>query len=125
MEDFDISVADYMVGTQVSDFKQAWETLGDANQVTETFQLSMKSLVEAVTTIIDYLGMQACERTGTSYVTPDKSTHILLLSGNFLGTIHTLVRCRLAFNSSTGVAMEITVRSTDQEISQMIANTIG
>lgn len=33
-----------MVGTQVGDFKQAWESLGDGNQVSETFQLSMKSL---------------------------------------------------------------------------------
>ena len=78
-----------------------------------------------MTTIIDYLGMQPCERTGPSFLAPDKTTHILLLSGNFLGNIHTLVRCRLAFNSSTGVAMEITVRSTEQEISQMIASTIG
>lgn len=78
-----------------------------------------------MTTIIDYLGMQPCERTGPSFVTPEKTTHILLLSGNFLGNIHTLVRCRLAFNPNTGVALEITVRSTDQAISHLIANTIG
>jgi len=125
LEDFELSMADYMVPILVGDFKQSWDGLGDENQVVETFQLSMKSLADAVNTIIEYLGMQPCERTGPSYLTPEKTTHNLLLSGNFLGNIQTLVRCRLAFNTSTGVTMEISVRSNKPEVSQMIANAIA
>jgi len=68
--------------------------------------------------------MSPCEKTGPKSIPQDKTTHLLLLSGNFLGTIPTLVRCRLAF-SAPNVTMEIIVRSSDETISQAIASAIA
>ena len=74
-------------------------------------------------TVIEYLGMRPAERSAT--VPADKSTHTLLLSGNLMGVARFLVRCRLVYSSATGVTMEMTVRSTDRAVSEVIAAAIG
>jgi len=81
------------------------------------------SAADAVETVIEYLGMRPVEKTGT--VPADKATHTLLLSGNLMGMTRILVRCRLVYSSATGVTMEMSVRSTDPEVSSLIASAIG
>ena len=52
-------------------------------------------------------------------------SHTLALSGIFVGGQKCLVRCRMVFDHSSGVTMEMSVRSEDPEISQAVAEIIG
>ena len=47
----------------------------------------------------------------------------IIISGVFRGGIDVLVRARLAF--SDGVNMQLTVRSQDPDVSELITSTIG
>lgn len=47
----------------------------------------------------------------------------IVISGVFRGGIDVLVRARLAF--SDGVNMQLTVRSQDPDVSELITSTIG
>jgi coatomer protein complex subunit gamma len=53
-----------------------------------------------------------------------KSTHCtIIISGVFRGGIDVLVRAKLA--CSDGVNMQLTVRSQDPDVSELITSTIG
>lgn len=82
---------------------------------------SARFFAEAVKQIIEYLGMQPCER--SDKVNPDKNSHVLLLAGVFRGGHDVLVRARLAFDQ--GVTMNITVRSDDAVVSEVVLSAVG
>jgi coatomer protein complex subunit gamma len=68
--------------------------------------------------------MLACDNTGSS-IKDKATTHTLLLSGIFSGGIPVLARCRMAYAPSNGVTMELAVRSTENEVSEKVANAIN
>ncbi len=78
--------------------------------------------IDAIKTIIQFMGMQPCER--TDKVAEGKNTHLLLLAGVYRGGHDVLVRSKLAFNDG-GVAMQLTIRSTDSSVPQVIAQAVG
>lgn len=54
--------ADYMLKVGVSNFKNAWESMGDECERVDEYGLGVReSLKEAVSAVIDILGMQSCE----------------------------------------------------------------
>jgi coatomer subunit gamma len=68
------------------------------------------------------MGMQPCERSDKA---PEgKSTHVLLLAGIYRGGHDVLVRAKLACNDG-GVAMQLTIRSSDASVPQVIAQAVG
>lgn len=71
--------------------------------------------LEAVKNIIQFIGLQPCER--SDKVPEDKSSHTLFLSGVYRGGFDVLVRAKLAL--ADGVTMQLTVRSTDANASQV------
>ena len=77
---------------------------------------------EAIKNIILYLGMQPCER--SDKVPEGKSSHTLFLAGVFRGGHDALVRAKLALTDS-GVTMQLTVRSTDPYVSEVLATAIA
>ncbi len=80
LEDLDIAVADFVQRAMKANFAAAWEELGPENELEDTYALSsMKTLEEAIKNIVQYLGLQTCER--TDKVPEGKSSHTLLLSG--------------------------------------------
>lgn len=118
--------------------------MGPTNELQDNYALSsLKTLEEAMTNIIDFLGMHPCER--TEKVPQWKSSHILLLAGNrlevflvwnveqynpfihftgvFRGGFEVLVRAALTL--SDGVTMQLTVRSQDPDVSKIITTTMG
>ncbi len=60
----------------------------------------------------------------TDQVSESASTHALLLFGSFITGFPVLVRCRMALDASNGVTLEVTVRSANYEISELIANSV-
>ena len=62
LEDLEVAAADYMLKIGVSNFRNAWETMGpDFEKVDEYGLGPRESLAEAVTAVVNLLGMQPCE----------------------------------------------------------------
>ena len=72
--------------------------------------------------IIHYLGMQPCER--SDKVPEGKSAHSLYLAGVYRGGHDALVRAKLA-QTDSGVTMQLTVRSTDPSVSEVLVSAVG
>merc|ERR1712004_953511 len=122
LEDLEVSMSDFVQRAMKGNFLAAWEEMGAENELEDTYALSsMKTLEEAVKNIIQYLGLQPCER--SDKIPEGKSSHALLLAGVFRGGIEVLVRAKLAL--SDGVNMQLTVRSRDPDVSELITATIG
>jgi hypothetical protein len=68
-----------------------------------------------------FLVVQPCER--SDKVGEGKSSHTLLLSGLFRGGVEVLVRAKLAL--SEGVAMQLTVRSQDPQVSELMTTAVA
>ncbi|TYZ66956.1 hypothetical protein PybrP1_012434 [[Pythium] brassicae (nom. inval.)] len=122
MEDFEIGPNDLVAKVPVTDFRSAWEHLGDGAEAKGSYALKYKTLVEGVAAVIDNLGMQPCENTAVPQ--PKAQTHILLLSGVFVGGVKVLVKSRIALSESGGMILQMAVRSESEEISQTIMDCI-
>lgn len=122
LETVEVEVADHVQRVLKPNFSASWEEVGSENELEDTFALSMPSLDEAIKNIIQFMGMQACER--TDKVVEGKNTHVLLLAGIYRGGHDVLVRAKLVFNDG-GVAMQLTIRSSDEAVTQVIASAVG
>lgn len=76
---------------------------------------------EAIKTIVSFVGLQPCERSDKPV--EGKNSHTLLLAGLFRGGHDVMVRAKLALDD--GVSMLMTVRSTNANVSQVIASAIS
>jgi coatomer protein complex subunit gamma len=126
LEDVELSVADHVQKVIKPNFGAAWDEIGESNELEDTYALStMKNVEDAVKNILDFLGMQACER--SDKIPEGKSTHTLYLAGVFRGGHDVLIRAKLAAatGSEGGVNMQMTVRSTDANVAQIMASVIG
>ena len=123
LEDFEITSSDFMAKISVPDFRNAWETMGNTNEVVEKFALSHKNIENAINAVVKCLGMQTCDGTGT--VKSGKS-HMLHLSGTFVGGKSVLVRAQIAIQGdSGGCVLKMVVRSDDERLSRIVADCIS
>jgi len=123
LEDIEVTTADYMQKTYVVNFNEKWDEIGGEFEVVETYALSStKTLQDAVAEIIKFLGMQPCDR--SDKIPAKKTKHVLYLSGNFIGNVPVLVRARMKQAEGQGVTMELTVRSTNDDVSTAVASAI-
>jgi len=124
LEDLEISTADFMAKVAVPDFRKAWENIGNDNEVLEKFALQFKRLEDAVSAVIDFLGMQPCD--GTAAIKPNSGgkPHMLHLSGVFVSGEKVMARGQIAMQGESGVVLKIAVRSDDSDISRMVADCI-
>ncbi|XP_021866831.2 coatomer subunit gamma-2 isoform X2 [Spinacia oleracea] len=124
LEDVDVVAADYMLRVGVSNFRNAWESIGaDFEKVDEYGLGPRESLTEAVNAVISLLGMQPCE--GTEVVPNNSRSHTCLLSGVFIGGLKVLVRLQFGLDSSREVAMKLAVRSEDEAVSDTIHEIVA
>mmetsp|Transcript_9952 Transcript_9952/g.15344 ORF Transcript_9952/g.15344 Transcript_9952/m.15344 type:complete len:962 (+) Transcript_9952:175-3060(+) len=121
LEDLVVATSDFMAKVAVPDFRKGWESLGNENEVLEKFALQFRKMEDAVAAVIDFLGMQACDGTG-SIKTPGKP-HMLHLSGVFMGGQQVLARAQIAIQDS-GAVLKIAVRSEAEDVSRMVADCI-
>jgi len=126
LENLELQTNDFMAKVSLGDFRRTWDQLGTDGEVLEKFALQFKKLDEAVTAVIDFLGMQPVDGTGTisAEVIASKKPHILHLSGVFVGNVTVLVRAQLQMDDVAGVVLKMAVRSSDKLISQMVAECI-
>jgi len=123
LEDFEISTADFMAKVGVSDFRRSWESVGNGNEILEKFGLQFKNIEDAVTAVIDFLGMLPCDGTSTVKSGTGKP-HMLHLSGVFVGGSTVLARAQIIMDGSAGVVLKIAVRSEDVKLSRLVADCI-
>jgi len=124
IEDIEVTISDYIKRTLVTAFQEEWDKMGEEGEAVSTFNLStMKTLQDAVKEISTFLGMQPSDR--SDVVPPKKTKHVLFLAGRFVGDVQVLARARMRLGEAgQGVAMELTVRSIDKDLSTAIASAI-
>ena len=126
LEDLEINTSDFMAKVTVPDFRKGWEIVGNDNEVLEKFALQFKKMDEAVAAIVNFLGMQPCDGTGT--LKPDNingaKPHMLHMSGAFVTGSQVLARAQVAMQPTGGVVLKIAVRSDDEAVSRMVADCI-
>ncbi|KMZ56280.1 Coatomer subunit gamma-2 [Zostera marina] len=124
LEDVEVTAADYMKKIGVSNFKNAWESIGDDCERIDEYGLGVRdSLKEAVSAVIDILGMQPCE--GTEAVSNNSRSHTCLLSGVFIGNVKVLVRLSFGIDGPKQVAMKLAVRSEAEAVSDAIHEIVA
>ncbi|XAR72818.1 hypothetical protein NMG60_11019587 [Bertholletia excelsa] len=124
LEDLELVAADYMLKVGVSNFRNAWESMGpDCERVDEYGLGPRESLAEAVNAVINLLGMQPCE--GTEEVPSNSRSHTCLLSGVFMGNVKVLVRLSFGIDGPKEVAMKLAVRSEDESVSDAIHEIVA
>ncbi|KAG4079919.1 hypothetical protein HA402_006231 [Bradysia odoriphaga] len=124
LEDLEITVADQIQKNKKSNFTASWDSAATENwvEVEDTYALSaVNTLQEAVNTILKFLGLASANM--TEKVNEGVHTHTLLCSGTFRGGHDILVRSKLAL--SDGVTMQLTVRSTHEEVAELVTSAIG
>ncbi|XP_066994235.1 coatomer subunit gamma [Anabrus simplex] len=123
LEDVEITLADQIQKVNKANFGSAWEEAASTYcELEDTYSLtSMSSLEEAVRNIVSFLGLQPAER--SDKVPEGKSSHTLYLAGMFRGGHDVLVRARLAL--AEGVTMQLTVRSTDPDVAELVTSAVG
>ncbi|KAJ6896610.1 coatomer subunit gamma-like isoform X1 [Populus alba x Populus x berolinensis] len=124
LEDLEVVAADYMMKVGVSNFRNAWESMGDDFEQVDEYGLGPReNLAEAVIAVINLLGMQPCE--GTEVVATNSRSHTCLLSGVFLGNVRVLVRLQFGIHGSRDVAMKLAVRSEDEAVRDTIHEIVS
>ncbi|NXU49255.1 COPG1 protein, partial [Turnix velox] len=122
LEDLEVTVADHIQRVLKPNFGAAWDEVGDEYEKEETFTLSaIKTLEEAVSNIVKFLGMQPCER--SDKVPDNKNSHTLYLAGVFRGGHDLLVRSRLVLTDT--VTMQVTARSSEELPVDVIMASVG
>ena len=54
-----------------------------------------------------------------------KTTHTLLLSGQFRGGYEVLICAKLAVSETTGTTMKLIVRAANQQVTELIISSVG
>lgn len=123
LEDFEVTLGDQIQKVTKANFGAAWEEAAASHcQLVDTYSLSnMATLEEAVKNVISFLGMQPVER--SDRIPEGKSSHTLLLAGVFRGGYEILVQVKLAL--AGGVTMQLTVRSTNPEVAELVTSAVG
>jgi coatomer protein complex subunit gamma len=128
IEPVEISASDFMAKMAVADFRAAWQLIGEGSEKIEMFELTQYTTVEqAVSAVIDFLGMRPCD--GTASVPPQTQKHSILLAGQYVGGIkvfaHALLTQQLKPDGSPGViVLKIAVRSENPHVANTVLDCI-
>lgn len=122
LEDLEIFNSDFVAKTTVVDFRKAWESIGNTNEILQKFGLGDKTIQSATIAVVDCLGMQTCD--GTGQIKPGSKQHMLHLSGTYLGGVKVLARCQIAGSKGVGTILKIAIRSESKEVSKQILESL-
>jgi coatomer subunit gamma len=124
LDSIEVSVADYVAAVPVPDFRAAWDAVGSANELLESYALPFKSVGDALSALLDTLGLVPCE--GTGIVKAGATKHNAYLSGVFLGNKKVLARLQLTLDEENSVCvLKIGLRSEDEHIPALLMERIA
>merc|ERR1711912_199461 len=113
LEEVELAVADHVQRIIKPNFQVAWDDMDEAEEGKDTYVLStIPTLEQAVKDLQKFLGLYAQEK--TDRIPEGQGSHTLLLAGVFRGGHDVLAKARLVL-SKDGVALELTVRSEDEQ----------
>ncbi|XP_037945317.1 coatomer subunit gamma isoform X2 [Teleopsis dalmanni] len=124
LEDLEVTVADQIQKTKKNNFQVVWDAADTKEWVEaeDTYSLAaVNTLQEAVNTILKFLGLGAANLSDT--VPEGTHTHTLLCSGTFRSGAEIYVRSKLALDD--GVTMQLTVRTTDPDVAELVTSAVG
>ena len=127
LEAIELTTSDFMIKASLGDFRRSWDQMGTDCEVKEKFALSFKKLEDAISAVIDSLGMQAVD--GTQSITAvdgHKRSHTLHLSGIFVGNVPVLVRALLTLDETNvnQIVLMMAIRCASSDISKLVAECI-
>ncbi|PPJ52208.1 hypothetical protein CBER1_09754 [Cercospora berteroae] len=121
--DLELDGSDYVVPAFAGSFDNIWQGLPDAEEASETLQLShAKSISEAVELLVKALGMQPLEG---SEVALSTSTHTLRLYGKSVTGGKVASQIRMAFSAKSGVTVKITARSEEEGLAALVVGGVA
>jgi len=121
LEGFDLVLSDFVQKATVVNFQEKWDQLGDEFQVVQQFGMNRPTIQAAVNELVEFFGMTPVDKTNQ---VPKKSKHILLLAGRFVGDVSVMAQVRMKEIEKSGIAIEVTVRSTNDDVSVLIASAV-
>lgn len=122
LEAVDISISDYIRSAPISDWPSQWESMSDAAQSVQTYNLTdAKTIPDAIVEVTHFLGMGACD--ASEKASTSEKRHILYLSGTFRGGVAVLARIRIK-TVERGTAVEVTVRAADGAVADAVAGAL-
>ncbi|KAE8667416.1 Coatomer subunit gamma-2 [Hibiscus syriacus] len=101
LEELEVVAADYMLKVGVSNFRNAWESMGADCERVDDMAL------------------------GTEVVPNNSRSHTCLLSGVYIGNVKVLVRLQFGLDGPKDVAMKLAVRSEDEAVSDAIHEIVA
>ncbi|KAK7972775.1 coatomer subunit gamma-2 [Apiospora saccharicola] len=124
VSEFDLAGSDYVVPAFAGNFAHIWEQVGaSGEEAEETLQLSsVNSIAEATEVLAKTLSLQALEGTD---VPISQTTHQLKLLGKTVMGGRVVATVRMAYSSKSGVTTKITVRSEEENVAQMVVDSIA
>ncbi|KAK6839580.1 coatomer subunit gamma-2 [Apiospora arundinis] len=124
VSEFDLAGSDYVVPAFAGNFAHIWEQVGaSGEEAEETLQLSgVNSIAEATEKLAKSLSLQALEGTD---VPINQTTHQLKLLGKTVLGGRVVALVRMAYSSKSGVTTKVTVRSEEENVAQMMVDSIA
>ena len=129
VDDCAVGPADYVAFASTGDFKAAWEAAGTAGEVADTFVLAHRTVPEAVSDVVDTLGLAPQGDTGS--VKPTATKHAVNLAGTFLGGTPVLGRIMVSLDEQEGGAtgatctLRIALRSSDRDVAELLVSALA
>lgn len=125
LEDIEISTADFVAKADISNFRQAWDSLEKDKEVLQKYSLQFKDMEVAIGAVISCLGMQPEDSTDEIDKSKIGMPHTLHLSGCFAGNLDILARAQVQVEDKSGCILKIAVRSPQLEVSQLVSDCIN
>ncbi|XP_050534139.1 coatomer subunit gamma-2 [Daktulosphaira vitifoliae] len=125
LEDVEVTLKDQMLNVKVGNWDSLWdEAQNICHEVQETFALPLNDggLSDTVNQIISFLGMAAANNSD-NVIPPNKSSHTVNLAGLMRGNHKVLALAKLAL-SDNSVTIQLTVRSIDERIADLVLSTL-
>mmetsp|Transcript_10310 Transcript_10310/g.17676 ORF Transcript_10310/g.17676 Transcript_10310/m.17676 type:complete len:442 (+) Transcript_10310:1543-2868(+) len=126
VDDLSLVVADMIAAPAElpTNFKAAWDTLGDGAEIEDSFSLGAhETVAAAVKAVISFLGMVSCE--GSDHIVDRAKQYVLLLAGLVVPNVQALVRAQFQLQPEGGVALNLLIRSESEQVSSLIASCIA
>lgn len=121
LENLDITAGDYLIPTYIGNFTHQWDEL--SNEVSDTYQLGTDmSISEATQFLVGQLSLMPLESTD---IPSSETSHVLKLYGKTITGEKVIAQARIVYSSRNGVTLKISVRSEDESISTIVAESVG
>ena len=126
VEDIVLNASDFIQSASMEDWADQWEVLEGKSESSQVYSFpphKFKSLVLAVQSLLNGLGLAACEGTGEP---PAKvRTHSVCMSGRLVGEIWVLAKAKVVLDATNAIHLELVVRSESEEAAEFVSGGLA